>query len=204
MCSAGIALGLVGGYAQYQGTKLQSAAQAQEYAATAKAQEYAATVADNNAKISDLQAADAVLRGEQKQIDLQREVGQMRGTGRTGYAAGNVQVGVGSAMDWEQDLSSGAKRESIAIDRNTQMEKWGFQVQANNERNQANLDRMGAVNTNAAAGMAQSAGGFASATSLLSTASRFADQFPVASSKPRTPNSYAGAKAGSGVSKKGV
>lgn len=179
MCSAGLALGLVGGYASYQGTKLQAEGQAAQYAAQAKANEYSAMVADNNAAIAEMQAKDAVIRGEQKKQDLAREVGQVRGTGRTAYAAGNVQVGSGSAMDWEQDLSAQATRERIAIDRNTDLEQWGFKVQAQNERNQAGLARVGAANATAAGGIAKSGGGLAATTSLLQTARLFADQFPM-------------------------
>ena len=170
MCSVGLALGLVGGYASYQGTKMQASAQSAQYAAQAKANEYSAMVADNNAKIAEMQAQDAVTRGEQKKQELTREVGQVRGAGRAGYAAGNVQVGTGSAMAWEQDLSSQATRERIAIDRNTDLEQWGFRVQAQNERNQAGMARMGAANA--------AAGGLAATTSLLSTAGMFANQFP--------------------------
>lgn len=179
MCSAGLALGLVGGYASYAGTKLQSKAQEAQYAAQAQANEYSAIVADNNAKIAEMQAKDAVLRGEQKKVDLSREVGQVRGAGRAGYAAGNVQVGTGSAMTWEQDLSAGAARERVAIDRNTDLEQWGFKVQAQNERNQAGMARMGAANATAAGSMSRSAGGLAATSSLLSTAKMFADQFDI-------------------------
>lgn len=192
MCSAGLALGAVGGFASYQGTRIQAAAQSAEYAATVRSNEFASLVSENNAKIAEMQAEDAQLRGIQKQIDLQRETGQMKGQGRTGYASGNVQVGSGSAMAWEQDLASGVARERIAIERNTDMEKWGFKVEAQNERNQASLSRLGAVNARTASNVAQSAGNFAKIGSLISTARLFADQFPVPNKKRRIgPNDVA-------------
>lgn len=161
MCgpNAGMALQVIGVGAGIAGSKMQTKAAEQ-------AAEYSRVVAANNAKIAEWQAQDVEQRGQLAKEDLGKNVARLRGTGRTAYAASNVQIGAGSALDWEQDLAEESTIEDLKIDHNTEMEAWGIRNQDTGQ-NQANM-------MTAQAKATKSAGNIGAIGSLLSLGSQFA------------------------------
>lgn len=161
MCgaNAGMAMQIIGVGAGIAGSRMQTKAAEQAAA-------YSAAVAANNAKIAEWQAQDAEQRGELAKDDLKRGVSKLKGTGRTAFAAGNVMIGTGSALDWEMDVAEESTLEELKIDHNTEMEAWGLRNQDTGQ-NQANMMQYQAKAT-------KSAGNIATIGSLLSLGSQFA------------------------------
>ena len=141
--------------------------QGQQQAAAAKAN---ANIAEANAKIADQKARDAEYRGrlDRQQISLNEEA--LRGTGRTGYASGNVQLGSGSPVDWEVDLTERAEADKRTSRYNSKVEAWGEKTSAQSSRYQASLYRSSASNYSTA-GMIGAGG------SLLAGAGTVADKY---------------------------
>lgn len=198
MCGAafGTALQVVGAYSSYvgQGAEADARAKSAEYQAAISKNN--AIIAENNAKVLEMRAQDAELLGQLEKENLSRETGKLVGEGRTNYAAGNVLVGSGSALDWEADVASGMARDRLAIDRNVENTKWGFKVAAANERSQGGQSAAQAGLLESSAAGARAIGKSAQFGTLLSAASSFADRYgwgkktPASAPKKTSPRSY--------------
>jgi len=164
MCSAGAStvLQAIGLGAQIYGSKVATKA------AQASA-DYAQAVAKNNSIIAGYQADDARLRGELEVSQLKRNVSRMRGTGRAAIAAGNVQVGSGSALSWEEDLAEESTRERLKIERTSELEQWGFKY-GDNGQQQADILQARARAEGAASRVSN-------ITSIIGAASQFTGGF---------------------------
>lgn len=115
------------------------------------ASESAAGISDYNAHVAELQAADAVTRG---QLEEQRYRTQVRGIvagQRAGLAGANVDVNSGSALDVAADAATLGELDALTIRTNAARQAWGFQVQAVDDRNRAKVTRQTGV-AQAAAG----------------------------------------------------
>lgn len=106
---------------------------------------------ERNASLSDLQAADAVARGEQSAQIKGRDVRATIGDARTSYAGQGVQLDTGSAVDVQRDIASLGALDIATIRNNAAREAWGFTTQAENARFQGTLAKAGA--NQAAAGI---------------------------------------------------
>ena len=95
--------------------------------AQTQAAESEASIAEYNAGVADLQAKDAV-RG-------------LVGSQRAGVAAGNIDVGYGSAVDVQADAAYLGELDARAIRSNAAREAWGYQVQATDLRTRAKIAR---------------------------------------------------------------
>lgn len=163
IAEAGLALtalsmvaGAVGQYQQGQNAQAQA--------------NYQAKLSERNAQAAEMRASDAEYRGvvERQQIALQE--GDMLAQGRTAYAAGNVQLGSGSPVDWEVDLAQRAEGDKRTSRYNASVAAWGERVNASDARAQAGLYR--ASGSNAARSGLTGAGG-----SLLAGAGTVADRY---------------------------
>lgn len=141
--------------------------QGQQQQAQAKAN---ANIAEANASIADAKARDAEFRGrlDRQQIAIQEE--GLRGTGRTGYASGNVELGSGSPVDWEMDLTERAAADKRMSKYNEKVEVWGEKNSARSGRYQASMYRRSGANS-------ATSGYIGGATSLLAGAGTVADKY---------------------------
>lgn len=76
------------------------------------------------------QARDAILRGE---FNANRVLGRARqqvALGKVGLAAGNVELGSGSAQAWEDSIDTVAESDAELIRRNAEAEALGFELGA--------------------------------------------------------------------------
>lgn len=89
-----------------------------------------------NAKIAELQAGDAIQRGVDEQSKHRAQVRGLVGTQRAGYAAQNIDVGVGSAVDVQADAAFLGELDAQQIMANAEREAWGYDVQATDARAQ--------------------------------------------------------------------
>lgn len=157
---AGIAMGA---YGQYKAGKASQAAGV----AQADVSESQAKVADFNAHVADLQASDAVERGAEAANRYRSQVRGVIGAQRTGFAAGNIDVAFGSAVDVQADAARLGELDALTIRTNAAREAWGYQVQAYDFRQQAAIDRKAGKNQIAAGNQAATAGAFNAATTIV-------------------------------------
>jgi hypothetical protein len=146
----------------------------------AKAQ---ASAEEQNARLAELQGADAVRRGGREEAKFRREQAMLAGRQRSLLAASGVDIDSGSAAALQEASRMEGEEDAAVIRLNAQREKWGFDIQALNHRNAAAAARSAGSN-------AMTAGIVGGATSLLSAAND-AGLF-----------SKAGAKAGAGAGAK--
>lgn len=154
-------------------------------AGAAQAQgDYQGAILDENATVSDQQAADAIARGHEASLRLGADVKQAVGSSRASMAAQGLDLDVGSAAQIPGEIKAVGALDRLTIENNARREAWGFNVQAQDERNQAKLARMGGRNEAAARK-------YASYNTLLNGATSLAGM-------------YGGSRSSSGVSSRDV
>lgn len=119
---AGIALQIAGGVSSYM--------QADSAGSAAK------KTSDFNAKVADLQAADAIKRAESDASDRSRETGQLQGAQRAALAAQGIdpnEVG-GTAEDLQNTAQMIGQRDMDTIKANATRTAWGYKIDAANSR----------------------------------------------------------------------
>lgn len=130
--AAGLTMNAIGTYNQGKAAESQA--------------DYAAQMAENNAQIANMQADNAITRGNAAIEEQRLQVNRMRGTGRANYAAGNIVLGSGSALDWEEDLDIGAEYDRRKMQYNSQLEAWGYKNQSGQYGASAYASRMSGDN----------------------------------------------------------
>jgi hypothetical protein len=177
MVMTAIAIGLTVASIASQAYQQHKAAKAQAQAATLagqqaqQASESGARMFDWNASIARLQAADAVERGKEEEARFRQQIGMMIGAQRAGFAAQNVDVGYGSAVDVQADTAYLGELDALQIRTNAAREAWGFEVQATDYAMRAEIARKEGMNAaemgRVEAAAATSAGHWAVAGTLL-------------------------------------
>jgi hypothetical protein len=128
---------VVGAYESYKaGQAAKKSGEAGQAAANSQAD-----LADYNAAVADVQAQDAVTRGAQEEARFRSGVRGMVGTQRAGFAAGNIDVGSGSAVDVQADTAYLGELDALQIKTNAAREAWGFTIQAQDLRKRAEIAR---------------------------------------------------------------
>lgn len=100
-------------------------------AQAAKAEgDYTKRIYDLNARISNIQAADAVRRGEEEARAANRKSGNLVSRQRAAAAGQGIDVNVGAPADLVRDESLMNAVDQITIRNNAYREAWGYRVQA--------------------------------------------------------------------------
>jgi hypothetical protein len=123
VCSAGamsIVGSVMGGLGQIGGNYAQMGA-AQGAAAQT---EYDAGVDENNAKLARDKGRAAAETGEAAKTNVDIETQQALGTGRVGFAGGNVMLDTGSALDWEVNTVQAGALKKSGINDATAQAQW--------------------------------------------------------------------------------
>jgi hypothetical protein len=137
------------------GNAAQRAGEAQQRAANSEGD-----LADYNAAVAELQAKDALDRGVEDEQRFRTKVRGAIGAQRAGFAASNIDVGYGSAVDVQADAAFLGELDALTIRSNAAREAWGFKVQAEDNRRRGKIAR-------------QEGEAFAAAGRANKTASRF-------------------------------
>jgi hypothetical protein len=133
-------------YQQHKQAKaLETAGEQQHQAANAQAD-----LQDYNARVADLQASDALVRGAEAESRFRTTVRGAIGTQRAGFAGANIDVGFGSAVDVQADAAFLGELDALTIRANATREAWGFNVGAEDMRRRALITRREGVNLEAA------------------------------------------------------
>lgn len=140
---AGLAIGgmAISAYSSYKSGKAAKAQGAAEQVAANSE----ADLADYNAAVATVQAGDAVARGAEEESRFRAGVRGMVGTQRAGFAAGNIDVASGSALDVQADTAFLGELDAQAIRNNARREAWGYKVQAEDLHKRADIARKSGV-----------------------------------------------------------
>lgn len=96
---------------------------------------------EKNAAYADLQATDSLARGRDDEGYLRQNVRQVIGAQRAGFAGQGVVVDHGSAADVGADTQREGDLDALRVRSNARREAMGFQVQAEDLRDQARINR---------------------------------------------------------------
>lgn len=131
---------------------------------------YEAKVANQNAKLSNAQALDAITRGQEEDRRNQQQTGRTIGSERAAMAANGVDITYGNAADVVGDTAMFGAEDSATIRANAMREAHGYEINAANFRSTALAARRAATGAliSGAFGIAQTALGGASQFKSLS------------------------------------
>lgn len=85
---------------------------------------------DYNASVADMQATDAIARGEENAAEAGTKASELVGSQRAAYAAQGIDVNTGSAVDVQDATQQIADRDLKTIRLNAMREAWGYKAQA--------------------------------------------------------------------------
>lgn len=136
--TAGIVAGLKTGFDFLNERKQANAVEAQG--------KYEAAADRQNASLADAQAADAIARGQVEEGRYRLGTTQQIGATRAALASQGVDIGTGSALDVQGSEAGIGELDALAIRNNAAREAWGYNVDAINLRQQANLAELGGKN----------------------------------------------------------
>jgi hypothetical protein len=135
-----------------------------------------ADLADFNAHVADLQATDAVERGGDAENRFRSHIRGVVGQQRAGFAAGNIDVGFGSAVDVQSDAAYLGELDALTIRTNAAREAWGYKVQGADLRARAEIARKTGVMQAAAGREAATASYIGAAGTLVGGTSSLLQQ----------------------------
>lgn len=160
---AGVGMG-ISAYGQWKAGKAEKkAGEAQQTAAESQAD-----LTDYNAAVAELQATDAVERGAIEANRFRQRTRVLIGEQRAGFAAGNIDVGYGSAVDVQADAALLGELDALTIRTNAGREAWGYRVEAEDLATRADITRKEGGALAAAGRQRQSAHRWAAAGTIFS------------------------------------
>ncbi len=130
---------LAGAYSQSQALEMQA--------------NYQKTQSEMNAKLADMQAEDAIKRGNKAAGQVKQQAKRMQGAQRAALAAQGIDIDSGSAAEIQENTEVLSAMDAMQVKNNAWKEAWGFKVQA--------------LNTRAEGSWAQAAGQAAARNTLL-------------------------------------
>lgn len=101
--------------------------------------QFQSQVSRTNAGLAELQASDALLRGQLNEQTIRLRTAQVGGTQRASLAARGIDLGEGSALNILTDTNFMGERDALLARDNANKEAWGFRTQAANYRSNADL-----------------------------------------------------------------
>ena len=132
----GVAGAVVGGGLSIVNAYRQSVAQQQLAKAQAQQQEF-------NAQVGELQAEDAIRRGDKAAERHSKKVRQLIGSQRAALAAQGIEVNEGTALELQLQEADFGAEDVETIRNNAWREAFGFKSEALGARQQADLLRLG-------------------------------------------------------------
>lgn len=112
-----------------------------ETRAANQAAQYNAEMMKRNQEVANMQAANAIERGNLEEKQFRLNLSKQKGEMRAGYGASGAVVDSGSALDNLTDTVEYGELDALTIRHNAQMEAWGYRQQAANYYGQSELFR---------------------------------------------------------------
>lgn len=100
---------------------------------------YEKQIYETNARLAELQAQDAIRRGEEEAEEYKRRVRQVIGAQRAAFGAQGVDVSFGSPLDIQEETAQLGALDALMIKNNAWREAWGYRVQALDYRRRGEL-----------------------------------------------------------------
>jgi len=85
---------------------------------------------ETNMRLANIQANDAIARGESAANEQKKKVKQLIGTQRAALAAQGIEVNSDTALDIQADTAGMGALDVLTIKNNAWREAWGYKVQA--------------------------------------------------------------------------
>lgn len=123
------------------GVGTQAYAANKEAKAANAAAEYNASIQERNAEIANIQANDAIARGDIAEKQYRLGVSKMVGEQRASMGASGVVVDTGSALDVNLDTVEQGELDALTIRHNASLEAWALKNQAAESIGNASLFR---------------------------------------------------------------
>ncbi len=117
--------GLANAWNQGESAKLQAEFERKQY--------------ETNARLAEMNAEDAIKRGDKAASQAKRAGQLLLGKQRTGYAGQGVKVDAGSASDIQGETQSLSELDQLQIKSNAWREAWGYKVEANTNTGRAGM-----------------------------------------------------------------
>jgi hypothetical protein len=136
LIASGVGTGISTVGAIKSGNAQKRAGEAQQRAANSQAD-----LLEVNASIAEIQAADAISRGAEEEQRYRSVIRGAIGSQRAGFAAGNINVSTGSAVDVQADAAMLGELDALTIRTNAAREAWGYKVEAFDHRKRAEITR---------------------------------------------------------------
>jgi hypothetical protein len=160
-----LASGAMSAYGAYS----QGKSQESQYLWQANQYERQAAVAENNRKMAQAQASEALDEGAREERRFRLQARQFQSSQEAKLAASGVTMS-GSAANVLADTAQGIEEDAVTLRYNALKSKWGFDVEGTNWLNEANAARTSAETSRASARGAKAAGWMGVGSSLLGTA----------------------------------
>jgi len=141
LADVALGLGVASMFQQQQATNYQAQAAHNQVVAQNRALEYNALQQERNSEIAQIEAQDAIRRGEDEENRIRRQVSRTQGQQRAAFAAAGVVVDEGTPLDVLQETAAEGEQDALTVRHNAAMEAWGHDVTAQNYRNDATLTR---------------------------------------------------------------
>jgi hypothetical protein len=93
-------------------------------------QDYESAIYDTNAYISQIQAQDAIKRGEEEARRIKERSRIITGAQRAAMAAQGIEVNEEDALKVQQDTAGLAAMDALDVKNNAWREAWGYSIQA--------------------------------------------------------------------------
>jgi len=133
LASAQVAMSALSAYDQYK---------------TAKAQgRYQQQIADQNAEMAELRAADALKRGDREAAKIKTKTSGLLGRQRAILAAQGFDLSSGTALDLQEDTVGMGAMDELTTKNNAWREAFGFKSEARAYRTQGRFAKLEARNT---------------------------------------------------------
>ena len=117
--------------------------------------EHAQFTADMNARLFEMEAADALKRGEENVENYKKQARQLQGSQKVALAAQGIEIDSGSALDIQSDTEAQIAEDIATIKNNAWRQSFGYEQEAVSERmagQYANLASRNKANTTLLAG----------------------------------------------------
>lgn len=133
---AGLVMSAYGAYKQSQAQKKMGQVAGDVGEASAEQQEW-------NARIAEVQAEDAILRGREQEQQVRLGTKGLIGAQRAGFAGQGLDIGVGSPVSVQGDTAYLGELDALTTRANAAREAWGYKVEAADRRMAADVARRG-------------------------------------------------------------
>lgn len=103
-------------------------------------------LAQQNARLLELQGEDAIIRGAAQASEIKRRSRYLKGTQRAGFAGQNVAVDTGTAVAIQNETDTLSDLDVLTAKNNAFREAWGYRTEAANERFAGRMKRIATRN----------------------------------------------------------